>query len=897
LEVRSDRERWRRLRDLFESAGGLGPSAQEAFVDRECRGDPELRQELLDMLRLGGEEEDPLGAAIRSAAREAADVESSRPVTVGQSIGKYQIAGTLGQGGMGAVYIAEDPELDRRIALKLLPAWALPDARAIERFHRETKALAALNHPNIVSIYSIERAGEHLFFTMELVDGQPLAEAIPAGGMPLEQFFEVAIPAAEAVAAAQSHGVTHRDLKPANIMLTRDGTAKILDFGLAKLHHAEESAGTSPTSPEITRVGVVMGTVPYMSPEHVEGRPVDARSDLFSLGIILYEMLTGSRPFLGDSTSSVMSAIRAHDPPSVSALRAGLPPRLVQIIRRCLEKAPEQRYQRAEDLAQELIAVRAAIRRHPKLSSGISGVVGLLPALRRSRLALPAAAVVLGLVLVIVALRPGPLRAPSAGATSEPPIVSLAVLPFANLSRDADQQYLADGMTELLITELSKIGSLRVISRTSVMSFGKTDKPVPEIARELGGVDAIIEGSVARDGDRLRLTAQLVHAESDQHIWAESYERDLTDLFALQAELTRSIADRVSAQLTPGERSLLARNETTDTAASEAYLRGLEAMTPDDRRRALGHFQDAVKADPEFALAHFQIANIHYLLGATGYAMPREVTGKASAALSRALEIDPDLPEGHFLEALITYTFEWDWALAERKLQRALELMPGSVGAHLAIGRLMIDLGRFEEGLTALRRAQEIDPLSHISLVPASGHRSHRVLALNLYRARRFDEALAMLSEQPESLGPGDFWVLSRIAHAQGDHATCISYDLAWRRLVGHPKPLLEELEAAREEGKPEFYWRTLAESFARYPKGLEPAHLFIDVYARLGETELALDWLEEAYGQRRPDLTSLGVDPLWDSLRSHPRFRDLLVRLNLPQEASTDLGAEGMGG
>ena len=530
---------------------------------------------------------------------------------IGRSLGHYRITAAIGAGGMGEVYRATDSKLGRDVAIKMLPAAVAQDPERLARFEREARSLAALNHPNIVTIFSVEEADGSRFLAMELVEGESLDTLLAPGGLPLSRFFEIAVPLADALSAAHERGIVHRDLKPANVMVTREGRVKVLDFGLAKL----EAAGSNPnltstpteSRAELTSEGQVFGTVAYMSPEQARGGKVDARSDVFSLGVVLYQMVTGERPFQGASAVDMISSILRDTPPSVTDRRGDLPPHLARILRRCLEKEPRDRYQTSRDVHNELRDLRA----ETSLRDCLFAAVG---AHRRGEALPPKSAAGKRRVLG-GGRRGGPRRPrccmrPGAGCsrTGSGPhaIQSIAVLPLDNYSGDPGQDYFAEGMTDELTSQLANISQLRVISRGSVMQFkGKDRPPTPEIARKLG-VDAVVEGSVIRSGDRVRITAQLIDARSDRHLWAKSFERNSKDVLALQDELASAIAREIHVKLTPAEESKLALAPSVNPEAYDAYLKGryfFNRPSDENLSKAIALFEEATRKDPTYAPA------------------------------------------------------------------------------------------------------------------------------------------------------------------------------------------------------------------------------------------------------------------------------------------------------
>jgi serine/threonine protein kinase/TolB-like protein/Tfp pilus assembly protein PilF len=868
-----DPERWQRLRRLFESVRGLEPEAREALLDEACADDPELRGEVESLLQEEADSKDPIAQAVEDAARGADDATAGPRLATGQRIAHYQIAGKLGEGGMGEVYVAEDKELGRKVALKVLAPRTAGDPQALSRFRREARALASLNHPGIVTIYSVEQDEDTHFLTMELVEGHPLARALPSSGLEIDELLRIAIPLAGALGAAHAKGVTHRDLKPANVMLTEEGKVKVLDFGLAKLRPGVATTTAASATEEITKAlrtgpGTIVGTLAYMSPEQIQGADLDHRTDVFSLGVILYEMATGVRPFAGDSSATLMASILKERPPPVTELKRGLPARLAKVIQRCLEKDPAQRFPSGEAVREALEAVEAT--RRPR-------VWRLPPAGSASRRRIVTAGLAV-FVLVVLGLADffGRVseRSPAAGA---PEIEALAVLPLANLSADPEQEYLVDGMTEALITELSKIGALKVISRTSAMRYKGTDKSLPEIASELD-VDAVVEGSVLEADGRVRITAQLVHAESDRHLWAESYERDLRDVLALHGEVARAIAEEVQVTLTPDEQRRLAAARAVDPEASEAYLRGRYFWNQFNMGKATEHFQRALDADPEFAPAHAGLSSVYQILAVWGFEDSHEAHAKAKRMTAEALRLDENLSEAHATAGWIALRYDRDWPAADRSFRRAVQLNPSDAQARGGLSFYLAARGRFEEAVVEMRRALALDPFSVLI---------NTDLCHVLYYARRYSEA-AVQCQSTLELDPDFSYAIhlqSLIRHAQGDFDAAARADLAVSAMAGAPQLVLDQLEEALQKAGHRGYWPLKAEKLQQAnEQGLFGAYIVARSHLFGGNYGAAVEWLERAFGEGDPSLSFLAVEPLVDPLRTAPRFQELLRQLNLPQ-------------
>jgi serine/threonine protein kinase/TolB-like protein/Tfp pilus assembly protein PilF len=871
-------ERWQQVKGVLQNVLERTPLERAAFLDQACDGDQALRQEVESLL------------ATRNEGRSS--FLQSPPTThlsKGTRVGDYEIQSLLGTGGMGEVYRARDLRLRRDVAIKVLPSFVSSDPERLRRFEQEATAAAALNHPNILAVYQMGTHESAPYLVSELLEGETLREQIKRGRLAVRKAIDYAVQIARGLAAAHEKGIVHRDLKPENSFVTKDGRVKILDFGLAKLMKPlPGSEHSAPTLGGKTEPGTVMGTVGYMAPEQVRGQATDHRADLFAFGAILYEMLSGKRAFQKPTSPETMTAILNEDPPGISQLVSNLPPALQRVVNRCLEKNPEQRFQSASDLAFALESISgswASVQLSAELrATGSREVRRTADASDKSRSRLRALAATVGGLVVLLALiagfRAAKLREWLHGSLAAPHIESLAVLPLKNLSGDPAQEYFADGMTEELTADLSKVGAVRVISRTSAMRYKDANKSLPEIARELN-VDGVVEGSVERAGDRVRITAQLIQAPTDTHLWANSYERDMRNILSLQDEVARDIASEIKVTLTPLERAQLSSSRPIDPQAYEAYLRGrhyYNKLSIDGFNEGLKYFQQAVNRDPNYALAYVGLADCYKELGIWGDLPPRESSAKAKAAIQKALAIDNNLGEAHATLAHLHFVYDWDWAGAQTEFNHALELSPGSSDVHLRYAIYLSAMGKPDEAVAEIEKAHALDPVSQPT---------NTIWGFVYLLVRRCDKAIEQL-QKTLALYPDSAVDHNNLGicyeHKSMDGEAVEEYLKSEEIGGATKKDLAMRHRAFLKAGLRGFLQEELKSDIAELNHGYVAPFDFAQLYARLGDKDRAFENLEKTYKEGGHNIAFLKVEPGLDNLRSDPRFTDLLRRVGLRQ-------------
>jgi serine/threonine protein kinase len=775
-------------------------------------------------------------------------------------ISHYKVFEELGRGGMGIVYRAEDLKLHRIVALKFFPEDLTISEASVARFQREAEAISALNHPNIATMYECDEADGRKFLAFEFLSGGTLKSKVRHLLLEEKQFaidevVDYGIQMADGLAHAHRRKIVHRDIKTDNVMLTDEGKVKITDFGLAKLKGARQ----------LTRSGSLIGTAAYMSPEQIRAEAVDKRSDIFSLGVVLYELLTTHLPFRGEHEAALTYSIIHEDPAPVESFRTEVPDPIVRILKRCLEKERESRYQSAEELANDLRDVRQG------------STVSVRTVVKQSRLPWIAAAA----ILVVAGGAYVFMSSQGAGAGNSR---TIAVLPFNNMSGNPEDEYFSDGMTEDILTQLGKIAALRVISRTTMMQYKGTKKSVRDIGAELHAA-VVLEGSVRHSADQVRISAQLIDSRNDEYLWAETYDKDLKQIFAIQSDVAQAIAKALQAKLSPSEKDRIEKKVTENLQAYELYLKGRYSWNkrlPDKLKKAIEYFNQAIERDPNYALAYAGLADAYTILGNFNLFQPDQTYPQAKAAALKALAIDNNLAEAHASLGFAMMNHDWDWVAAERELKRAISIDPNYPTARSWYAFLLTVTGRFEEAVLVRKKALELDPLSPVI---------NADVGLTLYFARRYDEAI---QQYLKTLDIDPTFVIANIPLA-GAYEQKGMYKEAIERLqtvtmalsyasIRHPIPIAVLSHVYAVSGRTDDALNMLglveemsdSQYVSPYWRGV--------IAIGLGKKDQALSWLEKAFEGHDSSLVFLKVDPVFDSVRSDPRFIVLLNKMGLNQ-------------
>jgi serine/threonine-protein kinase len=884
-------DRWNEIEALFHAAQDCPPDRRAELL---AQADPDVRREVESLLA----QRSQTGPLDRFAvdlleSGEISAVGLGEPVTrleLGPSFGSYTLVSTLGRGGMGEVLRARDPRLDRDVAIKVMSAPFVSDPERVARFRREAKTLAALNHPNIAAIYGLEEHAGTMGLVLELVEGPTVADRIAQGPVHIYYALLIATQIAEALEAAHERGIVHRDLKPANIKLRPDGVVKVLDFGLAKRPTGLEDQPPSDdiaTRGGLTRAGIILGTVGYMSPEQAAGRPADLASDQFSFGVILYELLTGRRPFERPTSVEILSAIIRDDPPPVQDINPSVSSPLQQVIERCLRKHPRERYSDTRQLAADMRQIRdhwdadpQLVTLHASINDAETSVLPVVAKTHRRLVTRRQALWLTGGLLAALSAAVAGWRIWPAGTG----VRVLAVLPFTNVASDPDVEYLSDGITESLIQQISRLPSLTVMARSTVFNFkGKAIDP-REAGRQLG-VDAILTGSVSRRSGQLRITAELVQVATGVQLWGNTYDRAASEIVSVQDEIARAIMDEgIRLRLTSAERRALARHPTEDPEAYEWYLRSRHAVfrgSEEDIAQAREYLTRAIARDPKFARAYTDLGATYVAAAMDGFERPTEAFPEAIRNYDRARAIEPGLHEVLFNSASYAFFFNWDWATAERFWNIADQTTPSDLPTQELIAHALAHwaLGQLDESIRIIRKLRQIDPLTTSYVIFEADF---------LFHAGQLEGAVALyektLNQEPTETA---LLGLAEVRRAQGRFDDAIETRRRASEIAGddYLTAILEGAKGAEgyrriEKAALEQELETLR---ARAEIGYVSPLDFARAHAQLGNTEQAFGYFDAAFADRAPGLVFLKVDTAWDPIRNDPRFLAAARRVGLP--------------
>jgi len=904
-------ERWQQIDHLFHSVLEHEPGQRAMFLAQACAGDVALRDEVESLISSHEQAESFIETPASDLAAELFASGQSE-VVVGQNVGPYKILSLVGAGGMGEVYLAEDTRLSRRIALKLLPQYFTINAERVWRFEQEARAVSALNHPNIVTIHEIGRVDGTHFIVTEFVDGQTLRQRMAETRMSLREALDVAVQVASALDAAHQAGIVHRDVKPENIMVRPDGYVKVLDFGLAKLTERQATTAEAEEATVKTNPGMVMGTVRYMSPEQARGVGVDGRTDVWSLGIVLYEMVTRHVPFEGETTSHVIVSILEEEPPSLASYSQTGPDELERIIDKALRKNREERYQAAGDLMIDLKNLKQELELEARLERSIQPETGGREAARKSekgaagatnqglaahtvdiaqahptssaeylvgeikRHRLSASFALAAVVLIATTIAYFSYFARRAGGDA---IDSVAVLPFVNVDNDPNKEYLSEGISDSIINNLTQLPSLKVMSLNSVLRYKGRQTDPQAVGREMN-VRAVLMGRMTQRGDDLLISTELVDVRDNHRLWGEQYNRKLSDIITVQSEISRQISEKLRLRLTSAQQQQVAKHYTENTRAYELYSLGkyyLRGQTKEGMQKSIDSFEEAIKIDPNYALAYTGLSRAYFTLGMRGFWLPKDSRQKTEWAALKAVELDDLLPEAHSTLGLVKETLSWDWTGAEKEFQRGLELNPNSADVLGWYSNFLVHYGRPDEAILYLKRATELDR----TFGPAFE-------AYTYLHKRQYDKAIEIQLKAKEGKPDRGNFQLAEAYIGKGMYQEAIAEMQKVIARENSPErwdtfPILAYAYAAA--GKRYEALKILNEQNEAAKKGYISPYNFAIIYTGLGDKDRAFEYLNKAYEEHAPVLQHFPSRPMFDPLHSDPRFADLLRRMNLPPE------------
>ncbi len=894
-----EREKWEQVKEIFDAALQRAPLERERFLVENCGGDEELRREVQSLLSSF----DGANSFLQKpAVGEIADVieSSDKKLESGKRFGHYQILKLLGAGGMGEVYLAEDTKLDRRVAVKILNEDFARHESNLRRFTREAKAASALNHPNILVIYEIGASGDSHFIVSEYIEGKTLRQIFCQKTLALAEILDISIQIAGALLAAHAAHIVHRDIKPENIIVRPDGYAKVLDFGLAKLVEEKNKSliglEDATVKQNETAEGLILGTINYMSPEQAKGERVDERTDIFSLGVLIYEMIAGRTPFAGASVSETLANLMNAEPQPLARFSLNAPAELQRIVTKMLRKNKDERYQTMKGLLADLKDLRRELEFQDKLERtnqphGEEAKTQILSAANDAPHAPSSVEYVAGgiknhklrfaaLSILIVAAIGFGLWFFAYRPTNAKQIESIAILPLNNESGSAEVEYLSEGISESLINSLSQLKQLKVVARTTAFAYKSRQSDPREVGRQLG-VDAVLAGKVTLLGDTLIVQMDLVSVADGSQIWGERYTRKLADLLSVQKNISHEILARLQPKLSSEGKKQLAEQYPDSSEAYQLYLKGRffwNRRTEEGIRKGKDYFEQAISEDPEYALAYVGLADSYNVMGFYSFLSPKESFPKAKAAAEKALELNEELAEAHNSLAYATLYYDWNFAAAEKEFLRAIELKPNYPIAHQWYGNLLTAMGRWDEAIQEFERAGELDPLSLvITAVPGWTY----------YYARQFDRAIEPCQkaiDMDRNFALAHNW-LGQVYERKGMYERAISEFKEALSISGDSPETAALLAHVYAVSGSRRQAQVILDNLLELSKQkyVSPYHI-ATIYAGLGDKDRALKWLDTAYNDRQNLLIFLKHDARLDNLRGDPRFQDLLRRVGFSQ-------------